>query len=249
MAEFKTPFIKKKGDTLFYSGEGEFVFIVPEMYFEPSRKCAIIEGEYINLFGTIDYTILKNNETDVTKRSHKFFYPTMYYTKPGRMEKVKGLKLNNDDPEDYRLLFYKDNDIDEIVTSTKTPQNVEYVERMFHLYVENGHINRNIPYDKLQEYFFENARLNGISYKISAQLFGIMISELCRDPSNLSRKFSLSKAIDDGMNLYKPIPIKEVPKFISPYQAIVSENWDEGIVGAIMNDNNIASPMEKIMTK
>ena len=51
------------------------------------------------------------------------------------------------------------------------------------------------------------------------------------------------------MNLYKPIPIKEVPKFISPYQAIVSENWDEGIVGAIMNDNNIASPMEKIMTK
>ena len=112
MAEFKTPFIKKKGDTLFYSGEGEFVFIVPEMYFEPSRKCAIIEGEYVNLFGTIDYTILKNNETDVTKRSHKFFYPTMFYTKPGRMEKVKGLKLNNDDPEDYRLLFYKDNDID-----------------------------------------------------------------------------------------------------------------------------------------
>ena len=46
------------------------------------------------------------------------------------------------------------------------------------------------------------------------------------------------------MNLYKPIPIKEVPKFISPYQAIVSENWDEGIVGAIMNDKalNIKIP-------
>ena len=92
MAEFKTPFIKKKGEALFYSGTGEFVFIVPEMYFEKTRKCAIIEGEYINLFGAIDYTILKEGESDVTKRIHRFFFPSMFYTKPGRMEKVKSLK-------------------------------------------------------------------------------------------------------------------------------------------------------------
>ena len=147
MAEFKTPFIKKKGDTLFYSGEGEFVFIVPEMYFEPSRKCAIIEGEYINLFGTIDYTILKNNETDVTKRSHKFFYPTMFYTKPGRMEKVKNLNINGEH-EDYRLLYYKDNDTDEIISNTKVPQDIEYVERLNALFIKSGHINKSIPYDK-----------------------------------------------------------------------------------------------------
>lgn len=248
MAEFKTPFIKKKGEALLYSGTGEFVFIVPEMYFEKTRKCAIIEGEYINLFGAIDYTILKEGESDVTKRIHRFFFPSMFYTKPGRMEKVKSLKIGDNEPEDYRLLFYKDNDIDEVVTSVKTPVNIEHVERMFHLFIENGHINKNIPYDKLQDYFFENMRLNGGSYKISAQLFGLVISELCRDPHNLSNKFSHSGAINNSMNSYKPIPIKEVPKYISPYQAIVSENWDEGIMGAIMNDNNIASPMEKIMT-
>ena len=51
MAEFKTPFIKKKGEALFYSGTGEFVFIVPEMYFEKTRKCAIIEDDVKASFG------------------------------------------------------------------------------------------------------------------------------------------------------------------------------------------------------
>lgn len=244
MAEFKAPFLKKKGETLFFNGEGEFIFLVPELYFD--RKCAIIEGEYINLLGTIDYTILKKGETDLTKRLNRFFFPSMFYTKPGRTEKVKKLNINGEE-EDYRLLHYTDNDEDEIVTSIKVPQDIENVEKLDALFVKSGHINKSIPYDELQNYFFETMAINGGSYKISAQLFGLVISELCRDPKNMNNPFRWSSTIKTNMKGYKPVSVKEVPKFISPYQSIISENWDDAVMGAIMNDNKIASPMEKIM--
>lgn len=245
MANFKAPFLKQKEDALYFNGDGEFVFLVPELYFNTS-KCATIEGEFVYLMGAIDYTILKNGETDVTKKINRFFFPTMFYTKPGKIEKVKGLHINGE-PEDFRLLRYKDNGDDQIVTSVKVPQDVENVERLDALFVKGGHINKTIPYDELQNYFFEAMSLNGGSYKISAQLFGIVISELCRDPKNLGQPFRWSKTLDSDMNAYKPIKVTEVPKYISPYQSIISENWDDAVIGAIMNDSKIASPMEKIM--
>ncbi|MDD3121916.1 MAG: hypothetical protein PHC62_00205 [Candidatus Izemoplasmatales bacterium] len=246
MAEFKATFLKRKDNTLFYSGDDTFVFIVPELYFDKGRKCAIIEGEYINLLGTIDYTILKGSEKDVTKRMKRFFFPSMFYTKPGRIEKAKGLNVNGQ-PEDYRLLYYTDNNEDEIVSNVKVPQDITNVERLNNLFIKTGHINKSIPYDKLQDYFFESIKINGGSYKISAQLFGAVISELCRDPNNMANPFRLSNTIEKDMKGYKPISIIEVPKYISPYQSLISENWDDAVIGAIMNDNRIASPMEKIM--
>lgn len=246
MANFKVPFIKQKENTIFYSGDGEFVFIVPELYFDKGRKCAIIEGEFIRLLGTIDYTILKNNETDVTKRLKKFFFPSMFYTKPGRIEKIKDLNINGIS-EDYRLLYYSDNNSDEIISNIKVPQDIENVEILNNLFIKTGHINKNIPYDKLQDYFFESIRVNGNKYGVSAQLFGLVISEICRDPNNMNNPFRLSNAIKKDMNSYYPISVKEVPKYISPYQSLISENWDDAVIGAIMNDNNIKSPMEKIM--
>lgn len=246
MADFKAPFLKKKGDTLFFNGKGEFIFLVPELFFDKGRKCAIIEGEYVNLMGVVDYTILKDGESDLTKRLNRFFFPTMFYTKPGRIEQVKKLNINGVE-EDYRLLRYTDNDEDEIVSSTKVPQDVENVERLDALFIKTGHINKSIPYDELQNYFFEAMALNGGSYKISAQLFGLPISEICRDPKNMNNPFRWSNTIKTNMNGYKPISVKEVPKYISPYQSIISENWDDAVIGAIMNDNKITSPMEKIM--
>ena len=246
MANFKVPFIKQKENTIFYSGDGEFVFIVPELYFDKGRKCAIIEGEFIRLLGTIDYTILKNNETDVTKRLKKFFFPSMFYTKPGRIEKIKNLNINGIS-EDYRLLYYSDNNSDEIISNIKVPQDIENVEILNNLFIKTGHINKNIPHDKLQDYFFESIRVNGNKYGVSAQLFGLVISEICRDPNNMNNPFRLSNAIKKDMNSYYPISVKEVPKYISPYQSLISENWDDAVIGAIMNDNNIKSPMEKIM--
>lgn len=38
-----------------------------------------------------------------------------------------------------------------------------------------------------------------------------------------------------------------VPKYISPFSSITSENWDDAVVNAIINDKTVDSPMEKIL--
>ena len=76
-------------------------------------------------------------------------------------------------------------------------------------------------------------------------MFGILISELCRDPKNESIPFILSGEKD--MHNFKPISIKMVPKYISAFASITSENWDDAVVNAIINKNKIDSPMEKIL--
>jgi hypothetical protein len=54
------------------------------------------------------------------------------------------------------------------------------------------------------------------------------------------------------MYAYKPISIKMTPKYISPYTAIISEGFDEGIMAAnILSDKSdkelLNSPLEKII--
>lgn len=239
-------FLKQKGESLYYNGEGEFIFFVPEEYFD--INIAVIEGEFVRIIGILDYSIARKPQ-DILKKVVPFNFPTMFYTKPGSIEKVKDLKiLPNSTPGNYRLLKYENNDLDQIVVSTKVPQDITNVEDFFRIFVKTGKIPKSIPYDRLYEYFLESIELNGASYGISGQLFGL-IMELCRDPSNMENPFRLSKAINESMLGYKTVSIATLPKYISPFVSITSENWNESIVGAIMNDNHKDSPLEKVVMK
>ena len=64
---------------------------------------------------------------------------------------------------------------------------------------------------------------------------------------------SQEKDLTQDMSLSdsKITPIKEKPKFDSPYTSLGSENWDEALLAAIdlsTKDNNIISPLERIVT-
>lgn len=239
-------FLKQKGESLYYNGEGEFIFFVPEEYFD--IDVAVIEGEYVRIIGILDYCIARK-PGDMLKKVVPFNFPTMFLTKPGSIEKVKDLKiLPNATPANYRLLKYTNNDLDQIVMSTKVPEDIANVEDFFRIFVKTGRIPKSIPYDRLYEYFLDSISLNGSNYGISAQLFGLIL-ELCRDPEDISRPFRLSKTINESMLGYKTVSIVTLPKYISPYVSISSENWNESIVGAIMNDNHKDSPLEKVVMK
>ncbi len=232
-------FLKRDGDALLFNDEGQFVFYVPETYFD--RGDAQIKGEYINLLGILDYTIYKPNGSNIGLK--RFNFPTVFLCKPSRIEKSKKIRLKSVvDPQDYRLLIFEKGDA--VVVSTKVPQNIANVEDFYRIFL-TGKLPTTIPYDKLQNYFIDSMELNGSSYGMTLQMFGVVISEICRDPNNPSKAFRQTKFTDQMA--YKAISIKDLPKYISPSSSIGSENWDLGVVGAIMNPTNTNSPMEKLL--
>lgn len=240
-------YITKKGDSVYYTGKGEFLLYVPEKYFD--MRFAVSNGEYITVMGILLYSVQETENSDPSKKLKPLKLPTMFVTKPGRIEKVKKLTLLNQNEMDYRVLHYSNNDEDKIIVSVNLPQDIENVETFYRMFVTTGNIPSYIPYNEIQEYFYESMRLNGGNYNTNWQLFGLLISEICRDKNDYSIPYYMSKAYKSGdMHGYKSISIKDVPKYISPFSAITSENWNEAIIGAInMGDKEIYTPMEKIM--
>lgn len=237
-------FLKKVQDTLLYNGDGELIYHIPEKFFE--NRCAVIIGEHVSLLGVFSYEIKNSNGKSNGIKNFKF--PTRFMCKPYDIEKVKAYKISNEYPAmDYRLLKFHKND--EAVTSTKVPQDITNVEDLYRLMVITGNIPPTIKYSELQEYFLESMDINGGNYGVNAQMFGILVGELCRNPSDISKPFRYSKdKLKNDIN-YTSIGLKDVPKYVSPFSAITSENFDESVVAAIMNDNEQYIPLEKVLTK
>lgn len=240
MANYQVPkFLKRDGDSLLFNQDGTFVFYVPELYFE--RNDAIIKGEYVNLLGILDYTIFNPDGSNIGLK--RFNFPTVFLCKPSRIEKVRNVRLKAAvEPDDYRLLVFEKGDA--VVVSVKVPQNIANVEDFYRIFL-TGKLPMTIPYDKLQNYFIDSIELNGSSYNMSLQMFGVVISEACRANNDISKAFRHTRFTD--MMEYRAIAIKDLPKYISPNSSISSENWDLSVIGAITNDNETNSPLEKLL--
>lgn len=233
--------LKKDGDSILFNGEGEFVFWVPEDYF--NTKNAFLVGEYVNIIGILDYTVIDKNGKN--NGLHPFKFPTVFLTRPSAIEKVKNVRLIKSAPiQDYRAFHYKNGD--KIVVSVKVPQDIQNVEDIMKLFLISGHIPVTIPYDKIQEYFPEAIRLNGSNFEVDLNLFGVIISVICRSKKSLDIPFRLSK--DNDMLDYQPMAVNRVPKLISPFESLISENWDRSVIGATLTkDKEVDSPMEKVL--
>lgn len=242
-------FLKQSGDSLLYKGSGELVYYIPENYFGNTKvSVATVLGAYVTTLGIFDWAIVSENGK--VGKANPFKFPTVIMCKPNRIESVKELSLNGLAPKDYRVLHFKEGD--EAISDVNIPKIIDNVEILFKamIYVSNK-MPPTIPYDKIHEYMPENMALNAGGYGLNMQLFGILFGELCRDPDDVTKPFRLSKKIQSSMFGYKPISIKEKPKFDSPYSALSSENWDDSLLAAIdlsTQDNTVVSPLERIVT-
>lgn len=232
-------FYKTVNDKVIFNTDGEAIYYVPEKFF--SINVANIVGEYVEVIGVFSYGLYDKNGKQLALKP--FNCPTMIRCRPSLITKEAKLHLQGtSEAIPYRLLHFKKDD--ELICSTQLPKDVDNVERFTSLLMR-ANLPETIPYDKMHEYILKNAELNGFNYKISPQIIGVLISELCRDPKDLSRPFRFSEMAD--MNAYKAISILQVPKYTSAYTAITSENADEAIAAAMTVKSNTSSPLEKIM--
>lgn len=244
-------FLTLKGRSLVFNKDNStFVFYVPANYFKNTSKVPIAEyvGQYVSMIGLCNYAIIdKNGRRGEIKA---FNFPTMMLCKPGEVDETSGknLSLDNTEPSDYILLKFKKGD--EVVSDIRVPQDISNVEMFFKMMIITAKIPTTIPYDKLWELFYESAKLNGLNYGLNIQLICLLISRICRDPNDVSKMFCNTDMKD--MKKYTEISIKAVPKYISPYQAITSENFDEAVRASVLMkdevDSTPISPLEKIVT-
>ena len=243
MANGLPSFIKEDKEKLLFNGgpNKEFLAYVPEKYFE--RSIAEQNGEYIDILGIFDYTVTDIN-TGKNIGLKNFRYPTVFTTNPSSVQKVRKVKLTNYmDEMDYRVLHYEDGD--EIVTSTSTIQFVGNCEKLLNLWYMLGFILNTIPYDKLPDYILDNIALNGNGYGLNIQVIGFTVSELCRSQKDESVPFRLAKETD--LHKYKSCSVKQISKLVSPYTAILSEDFDESIAYGMLNQTPKDTPLEKVL--
>lgn len=232
-------YIKKNKDSVLFNADGEFVFYVPEVFFE--SKYAVIEGEFVTLLGIIQYEVFNEKGKSVTGIKD-FTFPSSFTTRPSEIKKIKNATVGKE-TGDYRVLSYSKGD--QIVVSTKVPQLTENIEAFFKLFI-SGKQPRTIPYNEVQNLFLECAKLNGMNYGVTTQIIGVAISELYRDPTDYSKPYRLYSGFDNKN--YTPINILEVPKYTSPYTAFTSQNFDDTLVSSMINKKDTYSPLEKLIT-
>ena len=239
-SKYKIPsFLRRDNESLLFNDNGEFVFYVPEIYFE--RKFAEIIGENVDLMGILNYAIFDEKGKHDGLRT--FNYPTIFTTIPSKIEKIKGIKLTKTSEEDdYRLLKYKKGDV--IVKSVMLEQKVSNADILLGMFM-TGKMPTTIDYSTIYKYFLDNIKLNGEDYKLNAQLFGILVAEMCRSKDDIRTLFRHTNM--SNMTDYQYIHMKQIPKFISPFAALTSENIDESIVNATLTKDTKYSPLEKIM--
>jgi hypothetical protein len=236
-------FLKRVGDALVFDLDGELVYYIPEEFFDVN--IVEIAGAYVSAIGIFDYAIV--SPTGKVGEVKPFRFPTVFLCKPRYIEKVKDLKIGKSkEAKKYRVLHFCKGD--EVISQVRVPEIVDNVEDVFRLLVITGRIPTTIRYDIGHEYFEESLELNGNSFGLSMQLFGILWAELCRDPNDVSKPFYTTDMKD--MNGYKPVSIKTTPNYVSPYVALASEQLDESIRAAILIDDDDAkySPLEKVVT-
>ena len=232
-------YFKRIDNTLYYSGDGELIYYVPEKYFE--LNVATINGEYVETIGIFCYcNFSKNGHSSGIKH---FKCPTVMKCKPSYIEKVNNFQLEGTkEPGTYRLLKFEDGD--ELICEISVPKDVLNVEKFINLLIR-GNLPDYIPYNQLHEYIILNAEMNEFNYQVSNQVLGLVVSELCRSQEDVTLPFRCGDTSD--MVNYKKIPITKVPKYTSPYTSITSENPDEAIAGALINTGTGQSPLEKVM--
>lgn len=245
---------KWDNESLLYNRDdgSELLIYVPEVFFDDSTKNPIarIDGEFVSCLGLLTWNIISTSGT--LGKFRLFNFPTMLLFKPYEIDKVKEVSLgDNLGPDNYRVMKFRFGD--QVIVQKHVPQLVDNVELFYKLAVISNKIPKGISYQYGWQILLENGFLNGINYKLPAQSFGILWSELCRDENNVSIPFRHSKACENKEYYnYKPISIKNTPKYVSPYTAMISEGFDEGIMAADVlsakDEKDLPkSPLEKII--
>jgi hypothetical protein len=204
---------------------------IPEDYI--SHNIAELIGNEIDTFGLFNIYVWDDYDIEHTKpRTFFFKFPSRIRTAPSVIDTRRGK-----DGEKIRVLKYEEGDI--LIKSVAIQENSDVARQMLDI-MFNAYLPDTIPYNNIYSFWTRVNIFNGVKPAANEAILKIIISEICRDPDDLSRPFRhylrdkfLHGGVIGDMSKRKMLNIRNIPKYNSTFASVTSGNAKQGITSSI----------------
>lgn len=206
---------------------------VPQDYFD--KGIAEMIGKDVNMFGLFEIKVYEAGieEDEITERTpfkpYFFKHKGMIYCSPSV------IKEKRDPSTGEKILTLVFRNGDKFIKNTTIAVNNEVASTMLDL-MTLGYLPPVFPYEDIAQYWSDVNTFNGIKVgSMSQASIELIVSEVARDPKNLSRTFRAKLRDNPNINRndWKLINIREIPKYTSVFASIGAGDPKSSIISQI----------------
>ena len=214
---------------------------VPQDYFD--KGIAEMIGKDINMFGLFEIKVYDPNIEEDDIDEHTKFKPYFFKHKGMISCSPSAIKEKRDPStgEKIMTLVFKNGDI--FIKNTVVAINSDVASTMLDL-MTLGYLPPVFPYEDVAQYWSDVNSFNGVKIgSMSQASIELIVSELARDPKNLSRTFR-AKLRDNpnvNRNSWKLINVREIPKYTSVFASIGAGDPKSSIISQIARQRDGSS--------
>ena len=201
--------------------------IVPQDYFD--HRIAEYDGNQVDIFGLFEFRIWKTDDIEHETPDKFFFkFKSRIRTCPNHIREDRDM-----DGKKYTVLEYDEGAI--FIKSCDLQTDSDVARQMLDI-MTMGYLPNIMPYDDIAQYWTDVNVFNGINLNsMSQSSIEIIVSEICRDPKDLSRPFRhrLRDEPEFNRNLWKILNIRNIAKYTSTFASIISGDPRGNLVSVI----------------
>lgn len=250
-------YLKQLEDNSIIFTGNKLVIHIPEKFIE--NGITVINQTSLMTLGIFEAYIFDDvEEDDIAKAIHKFTLklPSNIFMRPSHIDKVTKYVENIDtdtmEKENYFSFIFLNGDT--FIVSTSVVQSTDTVDNFIYMLL-NGQIPKSVNYDEIAKLWSDCAILNGSgNLKSDFNTLAMIISNVVRDPNNLSQPFRLvyDKYYEKGIMNGKMLRYMDIPRYISSFTAITGSDPRHGVTVAMErihgeNEKDIKSPVEEMI--
>lgn len=205
---------------------------IPQDYFD--KKIATIIGKDVECVGLFEIKVYDTDE-EVSEDTNIKPTKTIFVKHYGMIlcSPSSILEKRNEDGEKIQTLVFKKGDI--FIKDTTIVVDPKVAAKFLDL-MTLGYLPPVFPYEDIAQFWQDANSFNGVKVgSMSQASIELIISEVARDPKDLSRTFR-SKLRDDpktNRNGWKLINIRQLPKYSSTYACITSGDSKNNLISMI----------------
>ena len=243
MAENNNPFYEK--DNRLFLKENFLEIYLPKFYFD--NDIARFLGRRIETYGIFNFKFFSKASDKSKAQMHTYACPLDLILTPESFE-LELVKEISEEDKTYVLHFRKD----ELVIDTiemiikQAPSFTKFMNLL-----TSGRLPKTIPYDDVKQLALDLQIFNKRDLGIPALGYEIIISEIYRDPDDISKPFRYKAGAKKGVNLtnYRTINLRNLANESAVFTGLIFEDFTAALQSAVIKtqsgNTGRISPIEK----